>query len=538
MNSLRLTKDQIEHAFGTETFRRGEEYFHNGRVLEAIKFRAIVYGEVLGTSRYKTKVDLVNGVSSECSCPVGYDCKHGVALALYYLKGHCADGDKALQEINAAGKFELLKALEKLIEDDPMLLPKVANALRIEQEGEGKRQHDPKLIALVEKRVKSMLRMLERGEEYAGGFVQSFADLVKSNQNYMSKDLIFFALEFLVKNSEDYGYFYDDYSDSTFGEAVFESLCDALVRKPINEGDFRRLVDLKKNDEYDMLETFMARIAIPENAKALSKLPSAQKGVKELLAEYDEALYVEFLINSGGIDEARIIIRDTKIAGLNEEERFDLYLKIDEKEALEFARERRYYHCLADHYHGKGDYKEVVDIFRTVIQNRGGTPQRWLNDGCGLSILLRKIFDSLRRNRPSDYGDLARGLFRVSYRLSEYALCVEVGIALNEPKLLYTVLEGKNSHLLDPESRIKLLEHLSKSDPERAVKELKSLTDKLIEEKKDYSYDQAVKCTLIVKRLIKEDEWRTYLRSLSEAHYRKINLWKSLKRKGIPQPDR
>ncbi|MEI6547947.1 MAG: SWIM zinc finger family protein, partial [Burkholderiales bacterium] len=77
-----------------ETALKGEKVFAAGRVLSVRELApGRLEGEVEGSAgeTYKTTVRLApNGavirVSNECTCPVGFDCKHGAALLLAWLR--------------------------------------------------------------------------------------------------------------------------------------------------------------------------------------------------------------------------------------------------------------------------------------------------------------------------------------------------------------------------------------------------------------------------------------------------------------------
>lgn len=79
----------------------------------------------------------------------------------------------------------------------------------------------------------------------------------------------------------------------------------------------------------------------------------------------DESSYVEFLINCGLMDKARMLIKEGM--SLNDDSRFKFYLLIDEEEAIEFALEKEFYSSLIQHYHYSGAHDKAVDLFNEVI---------------------------------------------------------------------------------------------------------------------------------------------------------------------------
>src|SRR5215472_148988 len=78
------------------TRRRGRHYFSQGRVLS---INCVVPGEkytavVKGTEEYGVSLDFMDREwSSECSCPMEYDCKHGVAALLELQRRAGSNGE-------------------------------------------------------------------------------------------------------------------------------------------------------------------------------------------------------------------------------------------------------------------------------------------------------------------------------------------------------------------------------------------------------------------------------------------------------------
>ena len=68
---------------------------------------------VLGSAPnpYKVRVEIADEIHSECTCPVGEMCKHGVALILQWMKerGSFLDADHLLASLARRDKKELIK---------------------------------------------------------------------------------------------------------------------------------------------------------------------------------------------------------------------------------------------------------------------------------------------------------------------------------------------------------------------------------------------------------------------------------------------
>ena len=90
-NWLSLTWDDVEGWAGTRSVERGRTYQRGGRVRElAVTTAGELLATVRGTMKYTTSVALVAGkkgssLRSNCSCPVGLNCKHAVAVIAEYL---------------------------------------------------------------------------------------------------------------------------------------------------------------------------------------------------------------------------------------------------------------------------------------------------------------------------------------------------------------------------------------------------------------------------------------------------------------------
>jgi len=501
MNELK-----IKRVYGDEVFHRGKAYFKEGRVLTAIRFKDRVFGVVAGTDRYATSVRLDNLIST-CTCPVRWNCKHGVALLLQFLSGNYVDGNRIMHHLENAERSELLKILKSLIEGDPMLLLNIQQT-RVEPSAE--------LRASIQKQMKEMLQSIKSG--YADeNFVNTFTKFIKTYGDWMDKDLILCTLESLVKSCEEYGYFYD-YYNYYFSEEIIENLCDAFTKKSLETSDFKRLQKIVEEDEYSLLEPFLVRMVTPENAPKLAKFSDH---VKELLA--NAALYVEFLINAGKIEEARRILAESR--DLSEKEFFNLYLRINETEALKLAKERRYYSSLMRYYHEMGAHEDVVVTFRSALREKvklEHSPE-----------LYEEVFVSIKSCKPVDSEELLHKLFDICYSSEYYSLCVEIGFELKDLKMLDRLLDKKTDYSFKPDSKLKLLKYLSILDPEKAEKRLKTFAEELIDEKKDSAYESAVECVLTLKEVMGKEEWVEYLKELYKRHYRKDKFWSKMRDKGI-----
>jgi uncharacterized Zn finger protein len=84
-----LTRRLIERLASDTSLQRGENYFAGGRVKALVKRGDTLRANVTGTEEYEVRLTAVGGgLEFKCSCPVGMDgdfCKHCVAVSLAWL---------------------------------------------------------------------------------------------------------------------------------------------------------------------------------------------------------------------------------------------------------------------------------------------------------------------------------------------------------------------------------------------------------------------------------------------------------------------
>ncbi|MGF6971973.1 putative Zn finger protein [Paraburkholderia sp. JPY465] len=91
MSSVFYDQAQIAHWLDSRTVARARDYVH---AVSKLRWQDnVLSGEVQGTARRPYTVDVqfydtADGLwaESECSCPVGYDCKHAAALLIAGLE--------------------------------------------------------------------------------------------------------------------------------------------------------------------------------------------------------------------------------------------------------------------------------------------------------------------------------------------------------------------------------------------------------------------------------------------------------------------
>ncbi len=166
-----MKENEIKQVYSETTFDRGMEYFKEGRVVSVIKFKGKLVGDIVGTDKYRTEVNL-DDLGSRCSCPYGTNCKHGAAMLLQYFNGEYIDGDKIMAKVEDLDREELKGVIERLVGMNP------ANLLYLGIPA-GEEKPSEKLLAALDKEMKSRLKRIEY--TYADAeFVDDFCKVHKS----------------------------------------------------------------------------------------------------------------------------------------------------------------------------------------------------------------------------------------------------------------------------------------------------------------------------------------------------------------------
>lgn len=509
-----INENEIKWVYGETIFERGMGYFEDGRVTSVTKFRGQLVGEIIGTGRYKTTVNLDN-LGCRCSCPYGNNCKHGVAMLLQYLSERYIDGDAIMSKLEGTSRDELLKIINKLVSAYP------ENFLYLRPATVGDVGMDDKVMQALDNELKSKLLEIEHNYAYSD-FADDFARFIKINEDIISKEQIFYTLKFLVNNAEAYGYFYDDHSDGQFGDEIFENLCNAFCLKDLEDRDFEKLQYLEHEDDYNMIVPFFYRMIEPDNAVRL-------KDFYEHVSKYlNDFSYIDFLINAGLTEKAKDFIKSEN--SMDEAIRFNLYLRIDKDEAIEFAQSEDFYFSLIEYYHKNEAYNKVIKIFEEHTGNKAGN-EPFVCDPSTCKYILDSL---IRCERKDGVEKLLRSLFDICYSFTYFGLCVDVGIELGDKDLLHNNLIDKRAgYFFSTSERIKLLDYLKDDFKEDVGGSYKELAESLVGEKKNYAYEKAAHCVFKLRGLVEKEEWNTYVKELYLAHHSKINFWKMFKEKGI-----
>jgi uncharacterized Zn finger protein len=123
----KLTENIIRNIFGDTTFFKGLDYYNHGYVSNTVKIGDLLYSQVIGSlaKPYEVKAFISDAeTSTKCTCPVGFMCKHGVALLLKWVNepSSFVDADRFLLSLERMSKGEIISIIEKILKQNPSLI--------------------------------------------------------------------------------------------------------------------------------------------------------------------------------------------------------------------------------------------------------------------------------------------------------------------------------------------------------------------------------------------------------------------------------
>jgi uncharacterized Zn finger protein len=238
--------EELKNVFDSKTYSRGFNYYKNGHVCLGVKKDDKLWGEVYGTgyAPYKVQVDFNDKISSRCNCPVGYMCKHGVALILKWIncKEDFLDIDLFKSNLKDKGKEELLDMILSVVVDDPFKITLFTSS-KIKTE---------KVIDLdaIKKRVNhTNLDYYDYDPVYK--VVSELEPVKNSAQNLKPEDAVYVYITLINKCLELYLEIQDAYALEDLIEECVEDCCNSLK---LFSGDeplyLKEIIDLVLLEDY------------------------------------------------------------------------------------------------------------------------------------------------------------------------------------------------------------------------------------------------------------------------------------------------
>ncbi|VVB93310.1 Uncharacterised protein [uncultured archaeon] len=303
-----LTEGTIKETFGDKTFYKGLDYYDGKRVLDTVRIGSALYAQVLGSSAKPYEVTAsINEMHTECSCPVGSMCKHGVALLLKWIHEPSSfiDADKFLLSLEKMSKSEIIGIIEKIIKQNPSLI----NEFYIEKE----EKPEINIDAISEK-----IGWIVHGEldyysidDAIGSLeeIKSIADRLKEKGSCKNAADIYLALVKGGMTAYEEG---ADDSDGGLGDLVIQCVTDFNeCMEKIDDVSYKnrlleRILGIVEEEDYGLeTEEMLYGIVTDENIRRieeylLEKLKEKRKSASDFSYTYKKEDTLELLIGLYG----------------------------------------------------------------------------------------------------------------------------------------------------------------------------------------------------------------------------------------------
>ncbi|AEF96353.1 SWIM zinc finger family protein [Methanotorris igneus] len=489
--------EEIIQKYGYIIYNRGVEYYKDKRVQQVLKFKNKLYGKVMGSFVYDVVVDL-KSLESKCSCPYGHNCKHGVATILCYMNNEYVDVDKIVDKLKCVDKEKLLDFILEKIGRNPEFALNFVGLL-----------DDGSELSYIYKRVKNKLltyiAIMKSGTYIDKNTAKEIGNFLLENKNFLSKEDLIEFLEVVIKEYENYGGFYDDYTDYCYEELVLEPLGEVLFDKDLECEDLVRIFKLYDEDDYGLME-----IIYDKFLKKADKFSKCVEMLKDYLDEYD---YIELLIKLGKTDEALNQIHKSK---LEKSINFELLTEIDENKAIDYGIKNKLYENVVMHYYGKNYYDKIVELFRKYE----------LAD-----YVSEIVYNSIIKSEPEDEEDLLTKLF---FKTKNIVVKYNIAMKLNNKEMLLEVFnklcEKGRYNYYDYEFLNVVNKLLLQFNEKSIINKLKDIILEHINMKTQWSYEMAVELLDMIRKSDYET-FREMLDYIKKEHYRKRNLMALINKK-------
>ncbi|MBC2746075.1 MAG: hypothetical protein HF975_03550 [ANME-2 cluster archaeon] len=442
---MNITQDMIKDSFSERTFYRGLDYYENGYVIGPVILDNTLYARVIGTMEtpYEVKAFINNHkIDTKCTCPVGYKCKHAVALLLNWVHEPSSfiDSNKFITSLNSMSKHEIINIVKKIINHNPAIvceysinaderpqinIDAISNKIdwivcedldyyhiwdavrKLEEiqdiaDGLMDKELYKNAAEIYLELIKGCITAFDQGADDSGGSMGEFAIQCVSDFNQCMKQINDPAYKDMlletildIANNEDYGL---DTWDMLFGiinkdniSHVEEYLLEKLnaEKKYASESHYQ----YKKNNIIHVLMDLYAHIGMPQEKLRLAQF--------ELITRDDHIRLANVLIGEKRYEDAFDIIK--KGMALSEGSFNDLQklyfsiasILIDQKpDLVDFSTSIDFAFDLMSRYFYKDDYEKIKKVFSgigkleefkatmlTNMPNRNAVVSALLHDG-------------------------------------------------------------------------------------------------------------------------------------------------------------
>ena len=455
--------------YSNELHERAYQLYSENKVLGVLKKNNLLIGIVKDVENdYRIVYDLEKN-DGVCECRLGKNCEHILAVKISFEKGEYVDIDKIEEKITRMNKRELAWLLLTLLER----FPQISNYLAPVE--------NPKEI--IKRYAKIIMQYQDRST------INSFRDFIMNNKEIISKDDIFEILDSIAACNTRC--FYNFATEENIAKDLLDSLSEILIEKGIEDNDIKVLEKIMEKDKFGNLDEFFINLFNQEKFRN----------------SVDPSLYLNVLIRNKDKERVKSFLRNVK---LTDEEKFDILYKIDENEALEFAKINMLYSKLFEYYYNLGEYNTALQYLEKMIE---------IKDISGLSKNFEKITKILKGEN-----ELIRKLYLIAdntallYRLLIPLYDVASGSLRFD--IATSILNKVNSFPED--DYLQIIRIAGEQRKDKLPETILLFVDNLAKKKK---YEEIVNLLKESKKYLKSEDFNNLLSSIKEKYKRKRKLY-------------
>ncbi|BFH72229.1 hypothetical protein SJAV_01730 [Sulfurisphaera javensis] len=453
--------------YSKEVRDRASQLYLEGNVLGLIKKGRLLIGIVKDVDMYRAQYDL-DSKKGKCECRLGEKCEHILAIQIAYEKGEYVNLDEIDEKIRNYNKREISWILLTLLEKFPI----IANYLSPLEDIRG---------ALA--RYKNIIK-----QNPTENIVNNFTDFLNNNKNKITKEDIFEILEAIV--SCNTRCFYNFITEKEYDENLMKTLGSIFLEKEIEDKDIARLESIIEKDKYGNLDNLI--LFLFSNERIKNKL--------------NVRAYLRVLLKRGEKDKILQLI-DTDY--FSKEEKFDILLQIDEKEAVEFAKFNMLYSKLFEYYYDNEEFSEALEYLKKMIE---------LKDLGGILKDSDKIVSLIKGNNE---------IIKQLYELADnnvilYPLLIKL-YEIATGSLRYDIaasIINKFTSLKD--YYIDIVKITGEQRKDKLINILQFLVEQMVEDKK---YEDIIQMLKIAKKYMKPDEYENFISQLKEKYKKRKQFY-------------
>jgi len=460
--------------YSNEVRERALQLYSENKVLGLLKRNNLLIGIVKDVENdYRVVYDLEKNYG-KCECRLGKDCEHILAVKISFEKGEFVNIDKIEEKITKMNKKEITWVLLTLLEKFPQLSNYLAP------------QENPREVI---KRYEKIIMQYQNKNT-----LNSFTDFLINNKEKIEKSDIFDILHSISSCSTKC--FYSFTSEENFAKDFLNTLSDILIEKGIESKDVEILEKIMEKDKFGNLDDFFIRLFNQEKFRN----------------SINPDLYLNVLIRNKDKERLRSFLLNVK---LSNEEKFDILSKIDENEALEFAKVNMLYSKLFEYYYNLGEFNTALQYLEKMID---------LKDISGLSKNLEKITKIVKGEN-----ELVRKLFLIAdNNVLLYRLLIplyEVASGSLKFDIATSILNKINS--LPEDDYVKIVKIIAEQRKEKLPETVTLFVDKLAEKKK---YEDIIELLRESRKYLKNEDFNSLLSVIKEKYKKKKQLYELINR--------